>query len=178
MKWSDIFDKYNEHRFSHENEKTIRGYFLCTTLELELENIPNELIYEKCQYFDTTGKKYGNMRVERVHISDIAGTSYKEYAGGSWLDSFCLLHRIIYYIADNKLTYNKCFYHMKDSGKSNNVRLAKTKEGEYYVKDNGNHRVTIYKLLYFANMYHRNIRRYDVYNPKTFWLYAYVEDEA
>lgn len=179
MNWSEIFDKYSKHRYSHTKEKIIRGYFLCTILDLDLENIPCELTYEKCLYYDPEGKEYGNLNFEKVHIKDIVGTSYREYAGGTWLDSFCQLHRISGYIECNSLTYTKYFHHMKDAGKPFHlaVRLVKTKDGKYYVCENGNHRVSIYKLMYFANMYHRSVQTYDIYNPEIFWLYAYVKEE-
>ena len=57
MNWSEIFDKYSQHRYSHTKEKIIRGYFLCAILDLDLENIPDELTYEKCHFFNSEGKE-------------------------------------------------------------------------------------------------------------------------
>ena len=51
------------------------------------------------------------------------------------------------------------------------IHLIKTKDNEYYVCNNGNHRVAFYKLLYWVDVInHRN-------NQDSFWLYALVQDE-
>ena len=180
MKWEEIFNNFTNHSYSHEKEKTIRGFWLCTELDLDLENLPIELTFQPCLYYESNGKKWEeDYCLQKIHVRDIAGTTYKEYSGGTWLDAYCQLHRADYYIEKNLATYNKYFCQLKKKQYSFNwyIRLTKTKDGYYYIDGNGNHRVTMYKLLYFANEYHRKMRSYDVYNPESFWLYAYVRNE-
>ena len=51
------------------------------------------------------------------------------------------------------------------------VSLIKSKNGGYYVYENGNHRITFYKLMYLADL--ANFGN----GTNKYWLYAEVYDE-
>ena len=175
MKWSEVSDNFYLNGFyeqSPETQKNVRGYFIYTVLKLDLENIPDEF-NEHCVFYDSSDKSFSEYKEEKVHISSIIGSSYKIYANCSWIETFSRLNRACTYIIENRVSNMKYFKMLKEHTKNQHapISLIKTKDNNYYVDNNGNHRVTFYKLLYFSNFYSKK------YKSSNYWLYADVREE-
>lgn len=181
MRWSDIV---NRNKDVDTNISSICGFYL-NCLGVDLENIP-ESIMTPCSRYETEGKKYGKPKLQKVYLDSIVGTSYKEYAGYTWLDTLLRLHRADRYIKNGMVVRGKYFWLMKQPCSDiPSVYLSRDKEGRLYVDGNGNHRVTFYKLMQFTDsiMYKAIAKQQfhvneDRNRHTLYWLYAMVKDEV
>lgn len=171
MKWSEVDCPKRVYGPLDENEKAVRGFFL-RSIGIDLENIP-ESLFENCVFLDTKNLDLTAEYEAKVHVQDIVGTKHTCYGGGSWLDAFLEEHRAVAHILQGHVTKGKYFrmlkQHIDDPYMC--VHLIKTKDGKYYISKNGNHRVTFYKLMYFADLEN------ECNNLHLYWLYALVQDE-
>lgn len=174
MKWSDL--SYGDEFYLPytENQRAVRGYFL-HTLGVDLENIPQEF-FEPCLLYDNKNKRFSEYQSQKIFIGDILGSSYSDYAGDTWIMAFLKIKRAAAYITAGRVTPNKYFWMLKKPTAEQNapIKLTHTKRG-YYVDGNGNHRITMYKMMYFAAL-----SKGDISNPHQlckYWLYAKVREE-
>ena len=183
-KWADITYGTDFYIPLDANQKAIRGYLL-VQLGVDLENLEQRL-FEPCEYYDRKDKHFSPERVEKVFVSSIAGTCYKDYACETWLHTFTRIKRAKRYILDGAITRGKYFKMLKAPLSQASITLIKAKNGKYYIDTNGNHRVTLYKLL--ANTDHLMLKacQNQQFHPESFtlnnrdhlyWLYAIVREE-
>lgn len=153
MKWSEL--KYSKDYYIpfDENQKVIRG-FLLSMLGLDLNCIP--------AYFNDVWKVYpkqqGNIFIEqKVRVSQIIGTSYKEYGDIPLIEAFMKIKRGDKWIKSGEVTKGKYFYSLKKQcdQQQNPILLSKLEDGRYYVDGNGNHRVIFYKIMMLSEIYCR-----------------------
>lgn len=181
LRWSDIVARNDG---VDENKASICGYYM-NCLGVDLENISNSIV-EPCALYETEEKHFKKPMFQRVYLETIVGTSYRDYAGDTWLDALLRLHRADRYIKKGAAVRGKYFRLMKQSYLDiPPVCLSRDKDGRCYVDGNGNHRVTFYKLMQLTDgmmekavvkqWYHVEKER----NAHTlYWLYAYIKDEV
>lgn len=172
MKWSEIDCPGRVYGQLDENEKAARGYFL-NSIGIDLEDIPEEL-FEPCVLYSSVGKQYSKEYEAKVHIRDIVGTKHTVYGGKNWICAFLEEHKVKDHIMCGHTTRGKYFRQLKKHTHVNEpcVRLIMGKDGKYYVSGNGNHRVTFYKMMYFADAANKKK------NLHLYWLYARVQNEV
>ena len=172
VKWSEITCPEREGNYGayDENEKTARGWFL-HTIGIDLENIPEEL-FEPCELISIDGMRLSDPYETKVDIRDIVGTKHELYGGKTWIDAFVQEHKTLNHIKAGNVTRGKYFRMLKQSIAKQQpcVRLIKAKNGMYYVQ-NGNHRITFYKLMYLSDL------AFYGHGTNKYWLYALVCDE-
>lgn len=175
MKWSDLSYDDNDFYIPYsENQQVVRGYFL-RTLGIDLENIPEDL-FKPCLLYNPNGKKFSEYKSQKVFVWEVLGSSYADYAGDSWLMAFLKIKRAPAYTQNGDVTPNKYFWMLKRPIHKQNapIKLTKARDG-FYIDGNGNHRITMYMMMYLAalsksNSYHRReLNRY--------WFYAKVRQE-
>ena len=174
MKWSAL--SYGEEFYIPytENQRAVRG-FLLRTLGIDLENIPRDF-FEPCLFYDKENKHFGEYRNKKVHVRDIIGTSYADYAGDTWIIAFLKIKRAHDYIVNGNVTRGKYFRMLKRPVYEQDVpvHLTHTKQG-YFIDSNGNHRITMYKMMYLAELSSQDFS-YEP-QPQRYWLYAKVREE-
>lgn len=171
MKWSEVQCESRVYGPFNENERAVRGAFLCA-LGIDLENLPPEL-FEPCKKY---AAKPGALSAEyegRVHIKEIVGTRHSVYGGQTWLYAFMQEHKTMLHLLNGSVTRGKYFRMLKKPicDQPPYIHLIRTKAGAYYVYGNGNHRVTFYKLMYLADLSNRKN------NLHLYWLNAMIQDE-
>lgn len=181
IRWSDIVARNDE---NDENKATICGYYL-NSLGVDLEDIPNSIM-EPCALYETEGKRFTKPRIQKVYLDAIVGTSYKEYAGDTWMDTLLRLHRADYYIKNDYALRGKYFTMFKRIWPDNRmIYLSRDKSGRLYVDGNGNHRVTFYKLMQLTDDMMDHAAKKQWFHGeqernwhKLYWMYAYVKNEV
>jgi hypothetical protein len=154
MKWSEI-EYQSDHRFD-ENEKAVKGFFLFT-IGIDLENIPG-VFWNPAKYLDEHGLELGSAQQERVLIRDVIGSCYDTYSNTSWIQVFQRLKRASYYIRSQRCTpavYKKQLKLPVADQWSGDCPISFIRLADgHYTYHNGNHRVTLYKMMYFAELSH------------------------
>lgn len=151
MKWSDI--KYDSEFYIpfDENQRAIRG-FLLTQLDVDLNCIPH-IFNEPFQYIEGTAFNNTQYEQRKVYLSDIIGTSYKDYGGSSIIQAYLRIKRASGYIKAGMVTRNKYFRMLKDDVKKQSCPVELSQIGEqYFVNGNGNHRIVLYKIIMLAEI--------------------------
>lgn len=187
--WKDI-NYSNYYKDLTENRKTILGYALVTQ-GIDLSQLPNSF-FSSFKYFESQKSNKCDMKLEKVHIVDILGTSYKDYSSDEGIIySFMKLKRIEDYVKHNQFTYLKLSRLLKSSPAhpSLYVQLTKNKDGKYFVDGQGNHRVIMYKMLMLCEIHklkydYENLselmssekNRYIPKELKKYWIYALVRN--
>lgn len=166
-----IFSEQDTDATSMDDQKKIKKLFL-ESLEVNTSAIPDAFL-EPCIYYDKNGKTFSEPKPMKVYLNMIKGTSYDIYAQETWIETFAMLKRASRYIKNGDVTKKKYFAGLKKTVKNKYlaIRLIKAKDGFYYVDSNGNHRVTLYKMMYYSDV----TNGIDCAND--YWLYAMVEDE-
>lgn len=173
MKWSELSPSDECYGPYTENQKVVRG-FLLHSLGVDLEDIP-DIFFEPCVFYNGDGKVFSEYQRKKVHVKDIVGTSHSVYAGNSWIDAFMKSHKAYDHIMQSHVTKGKYFFLLKKyiDSQTPPIKLTETAHG-YYIDGNGNHRVIMYKLMYYTELtsnciYHRKANQY--------WLYADIRQE-
>lgn len=182
-RWSEIIEKNKD---IDENRASICGFYL-NCLGVDLMDIPDSIMVP-CAYYETDGKRYDKPSMQKVYLDSIVGTSYKEYAGGTWLETMLRLHRADRYIKKGMALRGKYFRLMKQKQFVSDIPsicLSRDKIGKCYIDGNGNHRVTFYKLMQYTDgmMYRAAVdQQFHVNDDRNrhmlYWLYAMVKDEV
>lgn len=151
MKWSEIDCGSWVHLPYDENQRAIKGYFL-TTLGVDLENIPLQF-FETCAFYNNNNKNFSEYTEQIVRIKDIVGSSYEMYSNIPWLNTFQKLKRADYYIQKGCVTPRKYFRQLKLPvyEQWNPIKLTRSGTG-YFIDGNGNHRITLYKMMYYSEV--------------------------
>lgn len=187
MKWADM--SMGDHYLTFdERQRVIRGFWL-TTLNVDLENIPR-ILFEPFEYKKDDGPKEQQYYPEKVQLDAIVGTTYSSYGGIGVIDAFLRLSRAPDYISRFRVTRGKYFYMLKKPVYEQKcpIKLLKDKDGHYWVAENGNHRVILYKMMMLAEIseqyewtrsasYDFNERGHPQIRRK-YWLNALVREEA
>ena len=185
MKWSDY--SYDDFYIPYdENQRAIRG-FLLTTLKIDLNDIPI-VFHEYFNYIDGSMNRI-SYSAEKVYLSSIIGSSYKDYSDMRIIDSYMRIKRAAKYIQQGVVTKGKFFYMLKKPCKDQLCPVllsCNSDHSQYWVDGNGNHRIILYKImmlseiaeqckLLFDGRYDPSYMRFDDI-AKKYWLNAYVWD--
>ena len=186
MRWADM-STGNFYLTFDERQRVIRGFWL-TTLNVDLENLPR-ILFEPFEFKKDNGSKAYKYSPERVQLDDIVGTTYNAYGGIGILDAFLCIPRAPYYISNFRVTRGKYFYMLKKPVYEQHcpIKLLKDRAGHYWVAENGNHRVILYKMMMLAEIseqyawtredsYDINLRLHQEIRKK-YWLNALVREE-
>lgn len=145
MKWSDL--TYNDFYIPYdENKKAIRGFWL-TTQNVNLESLP-KIVFEPFNYYQKCNNS--NLIIsKKVFLTDIVGTSYKDYGDMPIIESYMKIKRACEYISNYEVTRKKYLYMLKKeiSKQCCPIILSQNNQGEYFVDGNGNHRIVMYKMM-------------------------------
>ena len=166
-----VFSEQDTDAISIDDQKRIKKLFL-ESLGVATSAIP-DAFFEPCIYYDKKGKTFSESKQMKVSLNMIKGSSYDIYAQKTWIETFAMLKRASRYIKNGDVTKKKYFTGLKKTIKNKHlaIRLIKAKDGFYYVDGNGNHRVTLYKMMYYSDI----TNGLDCSND--YWLYAMVKDE-
>lgn len=149
MKWSDIEDN-DFYIMYDENQKVIRGNWLIT-MGIDLNEIPN-ILFDTFNQYNTLRTSKSKYESRKVLVTDIIGTSHKDYGDITLINAFIRLKRLPIYI--NKVTPNRYFRNLKQSTDMQQVPviLSPLENGKYYIDGNGNHRMILYKLMFLIKL--------------------------
>lgn len=173
IKLSEIKIIAPAHLAMDENKYVCRGYIL-RALGFDLENLPEALL-EPCLYVESPKREEMYPIYRKVHVRDIVGTSYEDYGGDSWLAAYLKVKRLDYYIENGCLTKGKYMRLMKQFDLKHDrlmVHLSLTSEG-LVVDGNGNHRVSVYKMMYLADILNGD-RNAAEKAHRLYWLHAKI----
>lgn len=151
MKWAEL--NYNDFYIPFDdNQRAIRGFWL-TTLGIDLENMPT-IFREPFKYIEDKNA-YDNHYTEcKVYLSDIVGTSYRDYGAEEIIKSYMKIKRATHYISKGCVTRNKYFHMLKKPTAKQEcpIILSKSQNGTHFVSRNGNHRIVFYKMMMLAEI--------------------------
>lgn len=174
MKWSELSYGNDFYIPYTENQRAVRGYFL-HTLGIDLENIPEEY-FEPCTLYNSEGHTFSQYSEQKVFVQNVLGSSYSGYAGDTWIMAFLKIKRAPKYIEMGEVTPSKYFWMLKQPAYKQNapIKLTQTKDG-FYIDGNGNHRITMYKMMYYAAL--SKSAPFKLRNLNYYWFYANVRQE-
>ncbi len=171
MKWSELY--YDDFYIPYdEKQKAVRGYFLAS-LGVDLNHIPEEF-FERCQYLELGELQFEEYHRQKIFVCDIVGSCSKDYAGDAWITAFLKIKRGSEYILRGIATSGKIFYILKRKLQSISAIKLIRQDGKLFIERNGNHRVTFYKMMYFAQISKDDVDLEKI--KRRFWLYADVRD--
>ena len=182
MKWSEL-DNNNFYECFDENQRAIKGFWL-TTLGVNLENLPITF-NEHFIYFHSQKSNRKDYKIQKVYLSDIVGTSHKDYGDMEIIKAYIRSKRTSNYIKNGLVTKRKYNTMLKKPIYNQDVPiiLSRNKDGKYFVDGNGNHRIILYKIMMLAEIASQYSND-SFYFPKKslaniqkkYWIYAYIND--